>query len=107
MSESPDDLPTIIADHLLIAAALTALVEHILGTVSFNIHRVDHWQKIQQLRNDFWKMWKGGPDNIFNTSWKYSSILTGLRQRDHHRDNPQGEHTCVSLCIKPFASLMN
>ncbi|XP_063915483.1 uncharacterized protein LOC135131602 [Zophobas morio] len=41
--------------HFLIGSALTAPAEHDLSTV--NIHRLDQWQKTQQLRHHFWKRW--------------------------------------------------
>jgi hypothetical protein len=55
LSSNPDDLSPLTPGHFLIGTALTAPAES--DVTEINIHRLDQWQKIQQVRQHFWKRW--------------------------------------------------
>jgi hypothetical protein len=55
LSSNPDDLSPLTPGHFLIGTALTAPAES--DVTKINIHRLDQWQKIQQVRQHFWKRW--------------------------------------------------
>jgi hypothetical protein len=55
LSSNPDDLSPLTPGHFLIGTALTAPAEPVVTEI--NIHRLDQWQKIQQVRQHFWKRW--------------------------------------------------
>jgi hypothetical protein len=55
LSSNPDDLSPLTPGHFLIGTALTAPAEP--DVTEINIHRLDQWQKIQQVRQHFWKRW--------------------------------------------------
>jgi hypothetical protein len=58
LSSNPDDLSPLTPGHFLIGTALTAPAES--DVTEINIHRLDQWQKIQQVRQHFWKRWSRG-----------------------------------------------
>jgi hypothetical protein len=55
LSLNPDDLSPLTPGHFLIGTALTAPAEP--DVTEINIHRLDQWQKMQQVRQHFWKRW--------------------------------------------------
>jgi hypothetical protein len=55
LSSNSDDLSPLTPGHFLIGTALTAPAES--DVTEINIHRLDQWQKIQQVRQHFWKRW--------------------------------------------------
>ncbi|XP_063907426.1 uncharacterized protein LOC135125701 [Zophobas morio] len=55
LSSNPDDLSALTPGHFLIGTALTSPAEPDVSDI--NIHRLGQWEKIQQLRQHFWKRW--------------------------------------------------
>jgi hypothetical protein len=79
MSSDPSDLAALTPGHFLIGCPLNAVPDPCLAEV--NINRLDRWQQIQCLQQQFWSRWSGP-----------GGFLTRLQQRPKWmktRDQPQ------------------
>ncbi|XP_076383911.1 uncharacterized protein LOC143261227 [Megalopta genalis] len=84
ISSDPTDLLTLTPGHFLIGDALTSLRERDLGDT--NPNRLSVWQRIQQLKQQFWKRW----------SREYLNELTS-RNKWTREQHPITEGTLVLL----------
>lgn len=55
ISENPQDMETLTPAHFLTGAPLTSVVEPDISIL--NIHRLDRWQKVCYMQQQFWKRW--------------------------------------------------
>lgn len=73
MSEEPSDLVALTPAHFLIGSIFTGFPEPNLFNIPEN--RLDHWQRVQQMKQHFWTRWS--KDYLSNlqqrTKWKSTS----------------------------------
>jgi hypothetical protein len=77
LSSAPEDLTALTPGHFLIGSPLNALPDPDLSAI--NIGRLDRWQLLQRLQQQFWKRWS-------------NEFLSRLQQRPKwlkQRDQPQ------------------